>query len=79
VTEVLNKVYTLEHSYEYGEDLEYDESKMLGIYSSFEKAEEAKNRYSKLIGFADYDESCFYIDEYELNVDTGFTDGFVKV
>ena len=75
----MNKVYTLEHSYECGEDLEYDEAKMLGIYSSFEKAEEAKKRYSNLAGFADYDESCFYIDAYDIDVDTGFTDGFVKV
>ena len=72
------KVYLLQHSYEYGEKLEYTETKTLGIYGSREMAEKAISRYKLLPGFNQYDDECFYIDEYELNAGS-WLEGFIQV
>lgn len=57
-------VYLLQHSYEV--DNEYDETKILGIFSDKQKAEEALAEYKQLPGFKDKPND-FYIDEYELD------------
>lgn len=70
----MNKVFLLQHSYEVGE---FDETKLIGIYSSKEKAESTVERFKHLSGFKDYPHECFYIDEIEIDKDH-WTEGFIK-
>jgi len=73
----MDKVYLLQHSYEViYEGASFDETKLIGIYSSREKAEEVVERYKKITGFNKYPSSCFYIADYELDQDN-WTEGFV--
>jgi hypothetical protein len=59
------KGYLLQHEYEYKFNNEtFEEVKVLGIYSTREKAEEAINYYMTLEGFKDHPIECFHIDEY---------------
>lgn len=75
-------VYILQHSYDqvFGEDDEYivrEETKLIGIYSSYKNAVTAKKEYMRKKGFNRFSEENFYIDEYELNKnywDNGFVD-----
>lgn len=63
----MNSVFLLQHSYEVKREHEVvDETKILGIYSSREKAERAIGKYKLLPGFNSYPND-FYIDEYELD------------
>ena len=57
-------VYLLQHSYEI--ETGCDETKILGILSSQQMAEEAVEVYRQLPGFRDRKED-FYIDKYEVN------------
>ena len=72
------KAYLLQHSYEkeIGEDLKVDETKIIGIYSSYENAERVKEKFKSIKGFNRFSQDCFYIDEYNLDQDN-WTDGFV--
>ena len=72
------KIYLLYHQYEYGEHCEYEELKILGIYSSEQKAQEAIERYYKLAGFKKYSKECFVVDEYIVNEDRCWKEGFVS-
>ena len=58
------EVYLLQHSYEI--DNGCDETKILGIFSSQQTAEEAIEGYKKLPGFRNKQEN-FFIDKYELD------------
>ena len=73
----MGAVYILQHSYEVGEDGQFDEIKMIGVYSSRESAEKTIVRYKMLSGFKDYPISCFYISKYEIDKDH-WADGFIK-
>jgi len=73
----MGAVYILQHSYEVGEDGQFDEIKMIGVYSSRESAEKTIVCYKMLSGFKDYPISCFYISKYEIDKDH-WTDGFIK-
>jgi len=73
----MGAVYILQHSYEVGEYGQFDEIKMIGVYSSRESAEKTIARYKMLSGFKDYPISCFYISKYEIDKDH-WTDGFIK-
>lgn len=73
-----NKMYLLYHQYEYGENNENEEIKILGIYSSEQEAFKAIERYYKLDGFKKYSKDCFGIDEYNVDVDSGWKEGFVN-
>lgn len=73
-----NKIYLLYHLYEYGENNENEENKILGIYSSEKEAFEAIERYYKLDGFKKYSKECFGVDEYIVDVDAGWKEGFVS-
>ena len=64
---MMNRVYLLQHSYLYGENNENEETKILGIFDSREKAQDKIKEYIKLPGFKDFAEECFSIDEYQLN------------
>lgn len=70
-----NKMYLLYHQYEYGEN---NENKILGIYSSEQEAFKAIERYYKLDGFKKYSKDCFGVDEYNVDVDSGWKEGFVN-
>lgn len=71
------KVYLLQHNYEYEicEDVKTNETKIIGIYGSEEKAEEVKEQLRSKKGFNIFSEDCFYIDEYELD-QNNWTEGF---
>ena len=64
----MNRVYLLQHTYLCGEDDEYEETKIIGIFDSKEKAQDKIKDYVKLPGFKDFTDECFSIDEYQLNV-----------
>lgn len=73
-----NKMYLLYHMYEYGEDNEYEEIKLLGIYSSEQEATKAVERYYRLAGFKEYPKEFFIIDDYVVNEDKNWKEGFVN-
>jgi hypothetical protein len=73
----MKTVFIVQHSYEVGEDGLYDETKLIGIYSSLEKAESVVERYKTLPGFRDYIDA-FHISEYEIDKDSNWTEGFIK-
>ena len=66
----------LVHTYEYDS---IEETKILGVYSSKEKAKAAIDRYIKLDGFKDYPRECFYIMPFIIDEDSEWTEGFVSV
>ena len=69
----MDKVFVLVHEYEFDEGRE---TKMLGAYSSQEKADEAIERYFKLDGFRDYPKACFWTYEMDVDVDEDWREGF---
>lgn len=71
-------MYLLYHLYEYGENNENEENKILGIYSSEQEAFEAIERYYKLDGLKKHPKECFGVDEYKVDVDAGWKEGFVS-
>lgn len=73
-----NKMYLLYHMYEYGEGNEHEEIKFLGIYSSEQEASKAMERYYKLAGFKEYPKEFFIIDDYVVNKDKYWKEGFVN-
>lgn len=72
------KVFLLQHSYEYEilTSVNVDETKVIGIYSSKEKAEKTIEEYKEKQGFSRFPVSCFFIDEYVLDKNH-WEDGFV--
>jgi hypothetical protein len=63
-------MFILQHSYEWehqGETIE--ETKLIGIYSTREKAEQIIEKYKILPGFKKHPLNCFYIDELKLDED----------
>lgn len=69
----MDKVFVLVHAYEFDEGREM---KILGAYSSQEKADEAIERYYKLEGFRDYPKACFWVYEMDVNKDEEWNEGF---
>jgi hypothetical protein len=67
----MKSVFVLEHSYE---DNQHEDTKMIGVYSSQEKAKETIKKFKKLPGFKEYPNG-FNIDEYEIDEDN-WTEGF---
>ena len=68
--------FILYHAYDYGKEKEHTEMKILGVYSSRKKAKEAIERYRHLEGFCDYPKKCFQIDEYNIDYDMWWNEGF---
>lgn len=68
----MTTVYLLYHIHEADE---FEDSKLIGIYSSHELAEEAKERVKNKPGFIDFPDE-FSIFPHELNRD-GWVDGFI--
>ena len=71
-----DKVYVLQHSYEYGDCNEFSETKFIGVYSSENMAKVAINKLIVKPGFKNYPVDCFYIDEYELDK-SNWVEGFI--
>lgn len=71
-------LYFLQHSYECGEDSEYEVTHDLGVFETREKAEEALKMYKSLPGFRDYGDECFYISKIKVGR-KGWSEGFIKV
>lgn len=73
----MEAVYIVQHSYEVGEGGEFDETKVIGVFSSEKKAKEIVEEYKKISGFKEYPSECFYIDKYELDK-KHWEEGFFK-
>lgn len=69
----MKSVFILQHSYEIDES---EQTKIIGIYSTRDKANAAVEKFKTLPGFRDYPES-FYIDEYEID-QNNWNEGFEK-
>ena len=73
------KVYVLWHVHTLEDDYgEHDDEKLIGIYSTKEKAETAIEEHKDLEGFRDCPPECFEIDEYEMDR-SGWNEGFATV
>lgn len=71
------KVYLLWHIHELTDDFgAHDEEKMIGVFSSAEKANETIERLKGLEGFRDCPLKCFMVDEYEVDKPLNWTEGF---
>ncbi|WP_042161460.1 DUF7336 domain-containing protein [Paenibacillus gorillae] len=71
----MKTIFIVQHSYEVGEGSLYDETKLIGVYSSKEIAESVVEKFKRLPGFRDYLDA-FYINEYEIDKDN-WTEGFI--
>jgi len=69
------KAYLLQHSYE--DDDGCEETKIIGIFSTEEKAKEVAQVYRTIEGFSRYPD-CFFIDAYELDKQF-WTEGFITI
>ncbi|MDR1869454.1 MAG: hypothetical protein LBQ82_05675 [Treponema sp.] len=76
----MKTVFLLKHSHwiTLDENLTSDETKLLGIYETKEKAEAAIEFYKTLPGFKDLPEGRFSFDECELNKNY-WEEGFIAV
>ena len=75
------KTYLLYHTYEQTDDYgPHDEEKLLGVFSTYDKAKESIEKFKDLEGFRDYPLDCFSIEEMEVDVpNRSWTEGFVTV
>ena len=71
----MESVFVLQHSYERDG---YDEVKMIGVFSTDEKAMQTINKLKNVAGFRDYPKECFCIDEYEIDTEH-WIEGFCTV
>jgi hypothetical protein len=71
----MTSVFVLQHVHELEAGAE--DVKFLGVYSSREKAQEAKARLGRLPGFADAPDG-FHVDEYRVDQDQ-WAEGYVTV
>ena len=73
------KVYLLWHIHELNDDYgTHDEEKLIGVFSSAEKANDIIENLKNAEGFKDYPVSCFITDEYEVD-EPNWTSGFFTV
>jgi hypothetical protein len=71
----MKSVFLLQHSYERTDG--YEETKIIGIFSTKEKVKECIKKFEGLDGFKDYPD-CFFVDEYEIDKEN-WTEGFVTM
>ena len=74
-----NIVFLLQNGFAYTdkEDYKCEETRILGVYSTWEKGISAKQYYKTLPGFKDLPNNCFYLGDYLLNYPTIWGGGFV--
>ncbi|MFB9077057.1 hypothetical protein ACFFLS_03555 [Flavobacterium procerum] len=70
----MEEVYILQHSYDIGD---FEETKIIGIYSTIAKAEETIEKFKNKKGFNNHPIECFSIDKYKLDKDN-WIDGFIS-
>jgi len=70
---MISTVYLLQHSYEVNG---IEETKLIGIFRTKEKAIKIIEYYKTLPGFEDY-QNDFYVDEYEIDKNH-WDEGFIK-
>lgn len=70
----MRTVFLLQHSYEIEES---EQTKIIGIYSTRDKAKTVVEKFKTLSGFSDYPDS-FYIDEYEID-QNNWEEGFERI
>jgi len=70
----MDQIYLLQHSYEIDG---YDETKLIGIYSSRKLAEKSMEICYQRPGFREYSKDCFHIDKYEVNK-SYWEEGFIS-
>jgi hypothetical protein len=71
---MINSVYKVDHSYELNQ---CDETKFIGVFSSYDMAQQIVEEYKKLPGFKDHPND-FYIQDYDINV-SEWREGFVTI
>ena len=69
------QVYILHHTHTLSED--YDDVKLIGVFSTYQKAEEAQENLKSVVGFKENIDG-FSIDEYDIN-SSSWQEGFVTV
>ncbi len=69
----MQELYLLSHTYEING---YEQMKILGIYTSYQNAEQAKQRYLQQEGFCNFPSHCFVIESYIPDKDCNWKDGF---
>ncbi|EGL14922.1 MULTISPECIES: hypothetical protein [unclassified Paenibacillus] len=65
-------VFLLQHSYEWNQ---IESTKVIGIYSSKDKADAVIEKYKELPGFKEFPDD-FYIDAYQVD-ENEWTEGFM--
>jgi hypothetical protein len=73
---MMSVLYMLWHCYQPGPDVDHDEEKFIGIYSTEEKAKTALEQLRTQPGFGD-DPDGFYIHPQRVD-GTGWDEGFVR-
>lgn len=72
-------VYLLWHVHEITDDFgTHEDEKLIGIFSSEQKANETIQHFKNLEGFRDCPSDCFIIDKYEVDK-PDWTEGFITV
>ena len=71
----MKKVFLLQNSYEKNNG--FEETKIIGIFSTYQKAEETIVEYRIKKGFVDHPDD-FFIDEYLLD-EKNWSEGFVCI
>jgi len=69
------QVYILHHTHSLYED--NDDIKLIGVYSTYQKATEAQIKLESVVGFKEHLDG-FSIEEYDLNV-SSWQEGFVTI
>ncbi len=73
-------VYLLWHTYELTNDSgTHDEDKLIGVFSSKQKANEAISVLKDKDGFRDHPLSCFMTEKYEVDKISNWSEGFDTV
>ena len=71
-------VYLLTHTYPVGKDKFFDEVRIIGVYSSKKKVEEALLEYQYKEGFKSHIDG-FYLEKWEVDNDFEWSEGFITV
>lgn len=74
----MRSVFLLQHTYEHEGvgSIKFEETKIIGIYSSIEKVKSVIQKYKTIQGFNKYSEDCFVIDEYKID-ENQWEEGFI--
>jgi hypothetical protein len=73
----MTKLYVVCH-FDQETDDDNDEEKLIGVYSTKDRAQQAIDRLRDKPGFRDFPER-WWIDEFILDKDSAWTDGFVTM